>query len=117
MTRETRPSRFPEDTDPSLAGHSIHSESLAAISIERRTTGLTGSQIRLWGKLIIKVADRLGEVAGILEVTLVGVVPVVFGEGCLGGGAPPGGRKELLLLGVPVSNESPFIPGDVSGVD
>ncbi len=115
MKRKIRPSRFPADTDPSLAGHSIHSGSLAAISIERKTTGLTGCQIRLWGKLKNKAADRLGGVAAIFEVSLVGVVPVLFG-GCLGGSAPPGGRKELLLLGVPVSNDSLLISGDVSGV-
>jgi hypothetical protein len=60
MARKTRPSRFPADTVPSVAGRSKHSESLAAISIKPRTTGLTGSQLRLWGKSIDKVADRVG---------------------------------------------------------
>jgi hypothetical protein len=60
MTRKTRPSRFPEDTLPSIAGRSRHSESPAAISIELRTTGLTVPQLRVWGKAIDKVADRVG---------------------------------------------------------
>lgn len=114
ITRETRPSRFPEDTVPSVAGRSKPSESLAAISIERRTTGLTGSQLRLWGKLIDKVVDRVGRGAAILELFLVGVVMVLIGGGLAGGA--PGGNEEILWLGVPGSIESLFTPGDVSGV-
>jgi hypothetical protein len=40
MTRENRPSKFPEDTVPSVASRSKPSESLAAFSIEPRITGL-----------------------------------------------------------------------------
>jgi hypothetical protein len=62
-----------------------------------------------------------------LELFLVGVVLVLFGEGGLAGvvlllfggglaGGAPGCNEELLLLDVPGSNESLLIPGDVSGV-
>jgi hypothetical protein len=108
MTRETRPSRFPADTVPSIAGRSKHLESLAAVSIELRTTGLTRSQLRLWGKLIDKVADRGGT---ILEPFLVGVVQVLVGEGGLAGGAPVY-SEESLQPGVAGSNESLIILGD-----
>ena len=88
MTRETRPSRFPEDTVfPSVAGRSKHSESPDTISIKSRTTGLTGSQLRLGGRSIDKVADRVRR------------------------------NEEILLLGEPGSNESLSIPGEVSGVN
>src|ERR1700755_188958 len=60
MARKSRPSRFPADTVPSVARRSKHSESLAAISNRSRTTGLTGSQLRLWCKSIDKVVDRVG---------------------------------------------------------
>src|SRR5258708_1170583 len=113
MTRETRPSRFPADTVPSVAGRSKHLESLAAISIELRTTGLTRSQLRLWGKLIDKVADRGGT---ILEPFLVGVVLVLVGEGGLGGGAPVC-SEDSPLLGVAGSNGSLIILGDELEVD
>jgi len=48
-----------------------------------------------------------------LELFLVGVDLVLFGEGGLAGGAP-GCDEELLLLGVLGSNESLFIPRDVA---
>lgn len=60
MARETKPSRFPANTVPSVAGRSKDSESLAAISIERRTTEFTGFQLRHSGKWIDKVTDRVG---------------------------------------------------------
>jgi len=115
MTRETRPSRFPADTVPSVAGRSKHSESLAAISIKPRITGLIGSQLRVWGKSIDKVADRVGRGAAILEFFLVGVVLVLFGEGGLAGGAP-GSNEEVLLLDLRGSDVSLLTPGDVSRV-
>jgi hypothetical protein len=110
MTRETRPSRFPADTVPSLAGRRKDSESLAAISMKCRTTGLTGSQLRLWGKSIDKVADRVGRGAAILTVQV-----LRFGKVDLAGGAP-GCNEELLLLDVPGSDKLLHISGDVSGV-
>jgi hypothetical protein len=88
-------------------------ESLAALSIELRTTGLTRSQLRLWGKLIDKVADRGGT---ILELFLVGIVQVLIGEGGLAGGAPVCSKKSLLL-GVAGSNGSLIILGDELEVD
>ena len=87
MIRETRPSRFPRSTAPSVAIRSKLSESLATISIEPRTTGLTGSQLRLGERSIDKVADRVRR------------------------------NEEILLLGEPGSNESLSIPGEVSGVN
>ena len=111
MTRDTRPSKFPADTVPSLAGRSKDSESPAAISIEPKTTGLTGSQLRLWGKSIAKVAARVGIVLVLLgEGGPVGIVLVLLGEGgpvgivlvLFGEGGPVGVVLVLLGEGGPV---------------
>jgi hypothetical protein len=48
-----------------------------------------------------------------LEPFLAGIVLVLFGRGLAGGG--PGCNEKLLLLAITGSNESLFIPGDVSG--
>ena len=73
MTLETKPSRFPTDTDPSAEGLSRLWESLATFPRKCRTVGLTGSHLRVWGGIMSKLADREGWGATPLG-ALVGVV-------------------------------------------
>jgi len=85
MILETKPSRFPTDTDPSVEGLSRLWESLATLPRNWRTVGLTGSHLRVWGGIMSKLADREAWGAAPLG-ALVGVVRARLGG--IRGGAP-----------------------------
>ena len=111
MILETKPSRFPTDTDPSGEGLSRLWESLATLPRNRMTVGLTGSHLRVWGGIMRTLADREGWGAALGA--LVGVVRARPG-GARGGATPF--TTEVSLVRDLGDTGSPFSPGVVSGV-
>src|SRR5712672_1026171 len=118
ITRETRPSRFPEDTAPSTASRTIHSESLVTSSMSLETVGFTGSHFRLGDGRVNMLADREGGGRGGGDTTLSTFIGVVWdrsGVERMARGTVRW-RKGVLLLGGPTSDGSSFTLEDALGV-